>query len=138
MTTSLSFYNGIDVITPNHFEAERCVNNIKDIAIIGKTLLTNMNFKAVLITRGEKGISLFQKNEKKIIHEYFPSKVVNVSDVSGAGDTVIAIFSLCMASGATYSEAVELSNLAAGIVVNKLGTATLTIQELKNTLECTL
>ena len=128
--TDLSFYNGVDIITPNHFEAERCVNNT-DINVIGKTLLTNMNFKAVLITRGEKGISLFQKNEKKIIHEYFPSKVVNVSDVSGAGDTVIAIFSLCVASGATYSEATEISNLAAGIVVNKFGTATLTIQELK-------
>lgn len=133
----LSFYNGVDVITPNHVEAERCVDN-KDINVIGKTLLTNMNFKAVLITRGEKGISLFQKNEKKIIHEYFPSEVVSVSDVSGAGDTVIAIFSLCMGSGATYSEATEISNLAAGIVVNKLGTATLTIKELKSILESTL
>ena len=132
----LSFYNGLHVITPNHFEAEKSVLNSKgDIIKIGKYILSKMNFKSVLITRGEKGMSLFEKNRKKIIHTYFPSKVVNVSDVSGAGDTVIGVFSLCLASGSTFQEATEISNIAAGIVVAKLGTATVSKQELKNFLK---
>lgn len=134
--SDLSFYNGVDIITPNHFEAEKSVNlNSLDIKEIGRKILNEMNFKSILITRGEKGMSLFEKNEENIIHTYFPSKVVNVSDVSGAGDTVIGIFSLCVASGANFIEASEISNLAGGIVVAKLGTATLSIEELKESLK---
>jgi len=131
----LSFYNGVDIITPNHFEAERSLPNSidkSDIIKVGKTLLSKMNFKSILITRSEKGMSLFEKNEKNIIHTYFPSRVVNVCDVSGAGDTVISVFSLCLAAGSNFQESAEISNFAAGIVVTKLGTATITNQELKN------
>ena len=131
----LSFYNGVDIITPNHFEAEKALVNSRDnndIIKVGKELLSKMNFKFILITRGEKGMSLFEKIGEKIKHTYFPSKVVNVSDVSGAGDTVIGILSLCLATGSTFQEATEIANIAAGIVVTKLGTATVSNQELKN------
>jgi len=130
----LSFYNGVDVITPNHYEAEKCGLNFgekTDIVKIGKILLSRMNFRSILITRGELGMSLFERKNKEIIHTYFPARVVDVSDVSGAGDTVIATFSLCLATDSTFLEAAEISNLAAGIVVSKLGTATVTNKELK-------
>lgn len=130
----LSFYNGVDVVTPNYSEAIKSLTlyNNMDIETIGKSLLSKMNFESILITRSEKGMSLFEKQGNKIIHTHFSSRVVNISDVSGAGDTVIAIFSLCVASGATFLEATEISNIAAGIVVSKLGTATVTVNELKN------
>lgn len=136
----LSFYNGIDILTPNHFEAERSAISMglikTNILEVGKLLLRKLDLKALLITRGEKGSSLFTRENYKTIHTYFsPPKVINVCDVSGAGDTVIATFSLSIASGANLIKASKISNIAAGIVVSKLGTATTTKDELKDFLK---
>ena len=78
-------------------------------------------------------MSLFEKKER-ITHELFPTEAREVFDVTGAGDTVIGVFALCMASGATFREAAFLANHAAGIVVGKVGTATVSQSELKKVL----
>ncbi len=84
--------------------------------------------KALLITRGEEGMSLYE-SEGMVTH--IPTQVRAIYDVTGAGDTVIGIFSLCLAAGATFREAAEIANYAAGIVVGKVGTATVSREELR-------
>lgn len=132
-----SLYRGFDVITPNHHEAGRAVGmeirNEDDLSRVGATLLERFDFRAVLITRGEEGISLFEKSSK-VVHTPFPAEVKDVFDVTGAGDTVIGVFALCMAAGANFKEAAVLANHAAGIVVGKVGTATVSQEELKKSL----
>ena len=136
-STDFSLYQGLDIITPNQLEAARAVG--KEIAdsdglfLVGKTLLERYNFKAVLITRGEEGMSLFER-AKEVIHTSLPTKAREVFDVTGAGDTVIGVFALCLAAGANFREAAVLANHAAGIVVGKIGTATVSPEELKNSL----
>ncbi|MBU1704590.1 MAG: bifunctional hydroxymethylpyrimidine kinase/phosphomethylpyrimidine kinase, partial [Nanoarchaeota archaeon] len=83
----------------------------------------------VLVTRGDKGSTLFEKDGS--ITD-IPTKAKEVFDVSGAGDTVTAAAALAIASGASLKEAAEIANHAAGVVVGKVGTATCTIEELKN------
>ena len=84
----------------------------------------NANF---LITLSEKGMTLFAKNEKPF---YLPAQAKTVRDVSGAGDTVTALIAACLAAGANLNQAAGIASRAAGIVVGKLGTATVTTQEL--------
>lgn len=135
--SDFSLYQGFDVITPNHYEAGRAaacdIENGYTLNEAGKNLLEKYRFRALLITRGEEGMSLFEKNGK-IIHTNFPALAKEVYDVTGAGDTVIGVFALCLASGATFREAAMLANHAAGIVVGKVGTATATQEELKKVL----
>lgn len=136
-------YHGFDVITPNHHEAERAlgVENMndggagKDAAVkkAVKKLLHQLSLKALLITRGEKGMTLFEAGDG-LVQTNFPAEAKEVYDVTGAGDTVIGVFALSMAAGATFKEAALLANHAAGIVVGKVGTATVTRQELKKVL----
>jgi D-beta-D-heptose 7-phosphate kinase/D-beta-D-heptose 1-phosphate adenosyltransferase len=132
-----SLYQGLDIITPNHHEAGRAAGvelvDKDNLIQVGTALLDRYNFKAILITRGEEGMSLFEKKER-ITHELFPTEAREVFDVTGAGDTVIGVFALCMASGATFREAAFLANHAAGIVVGKVGTATVSQSELKKVL----
>jgi len=132
-----SLYKDFDIITPNHHEAGRAAGmdiiDGNDIAKIGKTLLKKFNFKALLITRGEEGMNLFESNDKTM-HTAFPAEAREVFDVTGAGDTVIGVLALCVASGATLKEAAALANIAAGIVVGKVGTATISLDELKEVL----
>jgi rfaE bifunctional protein kinase chain/domain len=132
-----SLYRGFDVITPNHHEAQRAVGDATavgaDLVKIGNEILDRHGFRALLITRGEDGMSLFEK-EGRIVHTLFPTLAKEVFDVTGAGDTVIGTFALCMASGASFREATALANAAAGIVVGKVGTATVTPEELRKTL----
>ena len=104
-----------------------------DIAKIGKTILKKFSFKALLITRGEEGMNLFEGNGETM-HTAFPAEAREVFDVTGAGDTVIGVLALCVASGATLKEAAALANIAAGIVVGKVGTATISLDELKEVL----
>ena len=85
----------------------------------------------MLITQGSEGMTLFEKDNI----EHFPTKAKEVFDVSGAGDTVVSAFTLSLASGASFKEAVIISNHAAGVVVGKRGTATVSIEELKKSLE---
>ena len=129
-----SYYKGVDVLTPNYQEALKAVENLcphcvkkSDLGDVGKKLLQRLKCKAVLITLGEKGMCLFEKG--KVIN--IPTLAQDVFDVSGAGDTVIATFSLAICAGATMEEAAYVSNYAAGIVVGKMGISTVTQEEIK-------
>jgi D-beta-D-heptose 7-phosphate kinase/D-beta-D-heptose 1-phosphate adenosyltransferase len=98
---------------------------------MGGKLLKYLNSN-VLITRGEKGMSLFEMSGK--IWQ-IPSKAKEVYSLIGAGDTVVATISLALASGADLEEAAALANIAAGIKVGKIGTASVSIEEIKNGIE---
>ncbi|MBU0628039.1 MAG: D-glycero-beta-D-manno-heptose-7-phosphate kinase [Nanoarchaeota archaeon] len=125
----LNFYKDVTLITPNTKEAIE-MTGIEDIESTGKHLLKQLN-SPILITRGEKGMSLFEKEEITNI----PTKAKEVYDVSGAGDTVVAALTISLTAGATLKEAATLANHAAGIKVGKLGTSTVTIDEIRQSLE---
>jgi rfaE bifunctional protein kinase chain/domain len=129
-----SLYEGFDIITPNHYEAgyaaEEEIVNGQDHVRVGTKLMRKFAFRAILITRGESGMSLFER-DGGMRHTAFPAEAREVFDVTGAGDTVIGVLALCLASGASFREAAYLANHAAGIVVGKVGTATVTREELK-------
>lgn len=126
-----SLYSDVDLITPNHVEAARALHREfageDDVIRGGKALLKKLHVKGVLITRGEEGMTLFEHNGDITA---IPAVAREVFDVTGAGDTVIGVFALSVAAGATYREAAVLANHAAGIVVGKVGTATVTREEL--------
>ncbi|MBN1626617.1 MAG: D-glycero-beta-D-manno-heptose-7-phosphate kinase [Deltaproteobacteria bacterium] len=130
------YYHGTDVITPNHHEAEAfCGFRIKDEESLnraGRKILDDLNCRTVLITRGKDGMTLFQNNSLPLP---IPTVARNVFDVSGAGDTVIAVFCLGLASGMDTATAAMISNLAAGIVVGKVGTSVANIDELKKAVD---
>lgn len=130
------YYQGVTVITPNRKEAfsaaslagKKYVSNLNE---AGQILLKRFSCQAVLVTLGEEGMVLFEKNGAVT---KIPTAAQEVYDVSGAGDTVIAVLTMALAAGASMKEAAWISNKAAGIVVGKLGTATLTPQELKESI----
>ena len=126
-----SYYKGVTAITPNHHEAAQAAGikarDNKSILKIGKTLLKKLNCEGVLVTLGENGMQLFQKNGT-ITH--IPTVAQEVFDVSGAGDTVISAFTLALALGVDMKDAAYVSNIAAGIVVGKVGIAVITQKEL--------
>lgn len=128
------FYKGAGLITPNVAEASQGsgveIRDEKSLIRAGKALLNRLACGAVLITRGEEGMSLFEK--KDITH--IPTVARHVFDVTGAGDTVIASFALAYASGATLQEAAIVANHAAGIVVGEVGTAVVTPEKLRQSL----
>ncbi|MGD0276339.1 MAG: D-glycero-beta-D-manno-heptose-7-phosphate kinase [Syntrophales bacterium] len=135
--SDFSLYQGFDIITPNHLEAGLAadieIQNGRDVIRAGTVLLERYDFKALLITRGEQGMSLFER-DGGIRHTHLPTQAKEVYDVTGAGDTAIGIFALAMASGSTFQEAAVLANHAAGIVVGKAGTSTVSRDELKRAL----
>jgi rfaE bifunctional protein kinase chain/domain len=131
-------WRGLTVIKPNRSEAFLAAGILSDdgnaapsqdadLKRVGETLLKKWETENVLITLGEQGMMLFQ--EKETPH-YIPTKAREVFDVSGAGDTAIALFTLGLACGATPTEAAEIANHASAVVVSKLGTATVTRDEL--------
>jgi D-glycero-beta-D-manno-heptose-7-phosphate kinase len=128
----LSLYKGVTVITPNTSEAEKVlgfkIKDEKSLIKAGDTLLDKLDCEAVLITRGENGMSVFQKDLDPI---HIPTFAQEVFDVSGAGDTVISVFSLALSAGADMEDAAFLANIAGGIVVGKVGVATVTTDELE-------
>jgi rfaE bifunctional protein kinase chain/domain len=132
-----SLYHGFDIITPNHHEAGNAageeMQNGRDHVRVGMKLMQRYDFKAILVTRGEEGLSLFER-DGRMRHTPFPTEAREVYDVTGAGDTVIGVYALCMAAGASFREAAYIANHAAGIVVAKVGTATVTREELKKVL----
>jgi len=134
--SDFSLYRGCDLITPNHQEMERALGmelkNNDDITNGGRTLIRKFDFGALLVTRGEEGMSLFENNGR-VTH--ISTVARDVFDVTGAGDTVIGVFALCVAAGATFREASALSNHAAGIAVGKVGTAPVYQDELKKRYE---
>jgi D-beta-D-heptose 7-phosphate kinase/D-beta-D-heptose 1-phosphate adenosyltransferase len=99
---------------------------INDLKRAGKELLRYLKLDSLLITLGEEGMYLFEASQ--ITH--IPTQAQEVFDVSGAGDTVVANFTLSLACGASKLEAAHIANLAAGIVVSKIGTATISRKEL--------
>jgi len=134
-----SLYQGFDVITPNHHETERALGignhnggtqNRRIVSQLIRALFDRYRFRALLITKGEKGMSLYER-DGGITHTRLAAEAREVFDVTGAGDTVIGVFTLALASGASFKEAAVLANHAAGIVVGKIGTATVSRKELK-------
>lgn len=130
-----SYYKGVTVVTPNHLEAIQAagVHGDDDHAInqAGDILRQRLGCECVLVTRGEKGMSLFESNG---VHWHIPTVARQVYDVTGAGDTVIGTLALAMATGASIRDGAILANHAAGIVVGMVGTATATARQLTEAL----
>lgn len=125
------YYKGVTAITPNHHEAAQAagvkMKDMDSIAKVGKALLNKLKCEAVLLTLGESGMQLFEK-QGRVTH--IPTVAQDVFDVSGAGDTVIGTFTLALAAGANMQDAAKVSNFAAGIVVGKVGIGVVTQEEL--------
>ena len=122
-------YRGATLLTPNRGEFRQVAGRWKDEADLAKRaelLRSELDLEALLVTRSEEGMSLFSSTGA--MHE--PTQAQEVYDVSGAGDTVIATLGLMMAAGVNMQDAVRIANRAAGIVVGKLGTATVSREEL--------
>jgi D-beta-D-heptose 7-phosphate kinase/D-beta-D-heptose 1-phosphate adenosyltransferase len=125
-------YRRVSLLTPNLSEAERAfgapIEDRKDLGVAAKRILSSLRCDAVLITRGEQGMSLFEQ-EKRPLH--IGATAREVFDVTGAGDTVIATMAMALSVGASATEAALLANYAGGLVVMKRGTATLSADELQ-------
>lgn len=125
------YYAGVSIVTPNNLEASFAsgveITDSKSLHKAGEILFNRLGCDALLITRGEHGMSLFEPHSD--VH--VPTVAQEVYDVSGAGDTVIGVLALALAAGANFREAAVLANFAAGVVVGKIGTATVTKAELK-------
>ncbi|AXH64201.1 MULTISPECIES: bifunctional D-glycero-beta-D-manno-heptose-7-phosphate kinase/D-glycero-beta-D-manno-heptose 1-phosphate adenylyltransferase HldE [Providencia] len=125
-------YRGATLLTPNMSEFEAivgpCKNN-QDVEEKGMKLLHSLELKALLITRSEQGMSLIRRDEAPL---HLPTQAQEVFDVTGAGDTVIGVLAASIASGRPLHEACALANAAAGVVVGKLGTSTVSPIELEN------
>lgn len=125
-------YRGATLLTPNMSEFEAivgpCKNN-QDVEEKGMKLLQSLELKALLITRSEQGMSLIRRDEAPL---HLPTQAQEVFDVTGAGDTVIGVLAASIASGRPLHEACALANAAAGVVVGKLGTSTVSPIELEN------
>jgi len=125
------YYKEVTTLTPNNKEASSATGiNIKDdrsLIKCGNFILKKLGSKSLIITRGEKGMTIFENGQV----EHLPTVAKEVFDVTGAGDTVISVVSTMLALNAPLRESAILSNIAAGIVVGKIGTATVNIDELK-------
>lgn len=132
--TDFERYKGATLLTPNMSEFEAVVGHCEteqDIIEKGHALIKKYGFKALLVTRSEKGMTLLQL-DKPLLH--LPTQAKEVYDVTGAGDTVIATLAASLAAGTSLEEACFFANAAAGIVVGKLGTSTVTQVELEDAL----
>jgi len=130
-------YKNATSMTPNTKEALQCIKAKEsetetEFKENGKKLLKKLNLKNLLITRSEKGMSIFENEstENGDIND-IPTFAKEVYDVTGAGDTVIAVYTLAASTGASFYEAAKIANAAAGIVVGRIGTSTVTVNELK-------
>ena len=128
---NFSVYRPATVITPNTAEAEHAsgisISGTKELIRAGRKILKESGIEHLLITRGEEGMALFENNSR-ITH--IPTVAQEVFDVTGAGDTVISTLALSLISGLSMLSAAVLANIAAGIVVGKLGTASVSPDEL--------
>jgi len=124
-------YRRASVVTPNQLEAEQAtgkrIRTAADLAAAGRRLLSDLACRAVLLTRGEHGMSLFERGEPPF---HVQTAAREVFDVTGAGDTVVASLALALCAGAALKEAAVLANHAAGVAVGKLGTAVVGPDEL--------
>jgi len=131
-------FKGITVVTPNEPEVEEALHlrlddDFNTVKTAGKALLRESQARSILITRGSQGMVLFERGKGPFLIPIFGTP--DIVDVTGAGDTVISVFTLALASGASSRDAARLANYAGGIVVMKKGTATLTAQELRQAIE---
>jgi len=123
-------YKNVTCLTPNHFEAS-LVSGMKaesdsQVKTCGQNILKKLNARSLIITRGEKGMAVFEKNKTTFI----ATSAKEVYDVTGAGDTVIAVLTAVLACGEGILKSASIANKAAGIVVGKFGTASVTREEL--------
>jgi rfaE bifunctional protein kinase chain/domain len=130
----LTAYRGLTACTPNESEVEDALDVTIDDRLpvlerAGRSLLKRTRMKAVLITRGSRGMALFEPGKKTVHIPIFGSD--QIADVTGAGDTVMATLTLALAAGGTFEEAARLANYAGGLVVMKRGTATVSAAELR-------
>jgi rfaE bifunctional protein kinase chain/domain len=127
-------FRDITAATPNQPEAEatlkRTFGSEGDLRLAGRELLQGMQAEGILITRGSQGVALFQADESSCTFPAAVRRESEVVDPTGAGDTVAAVFTLALTSGASMRIAAYLANIAGGEVVRKVGAATLTGQEL--------
>ncbi len=125
------YYKGASLITPNIHEASFGsgikIMDEQTLREAGRVLLKKLQLRSILITQGDNGMTLFEKNGK-ITH--IPTLAKEVYDVTGAGDTVISVFTLCHASGLPLREAADIANHAAGNVVGKRGNAVVTPEDI--------
>jgi len=140
------YYRAVTAITPNRKELENAIRNLKiqdtanrfkintdklftdkDVDLAAREILEYLNLDSILVTLGEQGMKLLEKNGRLT---HIPTQAQEVFDVSGAGDTVISTFTLALCAGASKLEAAHIANFAAGIVVGKLGTAVTSPKEL--------
>lgn len=127
-------YRGASLITPNLAEFEAVMGpsaNEQDLVDKGAELISQLQLEALLITRGEHGMTLIRPNAPEL---HLPARAQEVYDVTGAGDTVISVLAAALAAGEKLTDAVMLANLAAGLVVGKLGTAAISAPELRRAL----
>ncbi len=120
-------YIGATSMTPNRKEAMECLglDRVDDVEALGKKLKSELDLTNLLLTRSEEGMSLFEDGISNI-----PTFAKEVYDVTGAGDTVISVFTLAAAAGASWHEAAKIANTAAGVVVGRMGTSTVTKDEI--------
>ncbi len=129
---NMEFYRGFSLITPNKkeasFAAQKSIETFEDLKEAGRKIIHRLQCENLVVTLGAEGMALFKKEGAFL---RVPTFAKEVFDVSGAGDTVVSVLTLALSSGASLNEAVVLANTAAGIVVGKLGTATVTASEIK-------
>ena len=132
--TGFQKYMGATIITPNLAEFESVVGaskNEQELVDKGLGLVRDLSLDALLITRGEHGMTLIRPNSPEL---HLPARAQEVFDVTGAGDTVISVIAAAVAAGESISDATALANLAAGLVVGKLGTAAISGPELRRSM----
>jgi len=127
-------YKGLTACTPNESEVEQALgvridDDVRVLERAGRTVLERTRHRAVLITRGSRGMALFQPNVPTVHIPIFGSD--EIADVTGAGDTVMATVTLALAAGASFEMAARLANYAGGLVVMKRGTASVSARELR-------
>lgn len=131
-TDNFEYYQGMDVITPNHHEAGAyCGKEIVDKSTLlecGREMLARLQCGSILITQGKEGMTLFEEDGTT---SHIPTVARKVFDVTGAGDTVISTMALGLAAGMDLKTAALVSNYAAGIVVGEVGTSVVRAEELK-------
>lgn len=134
-------FPGVTAATPNEEEAAAAAGTTlyngegdERVTQVAKTLQETLDCEAVLVTRGSRGMALLERAREDVL--FIPVYGTDqVADVTGAGDTVIATFTLALAAGASYAEAAKLANYGGGIVVMKMGTATVSNEELRRAIE---
>lgn len=136
-TENFKKYKNVTCITPNSKEAWEGMSMIpkegeEEIDELGEKILKTLKAQSILITRGPNGMSLFEKGKKQA---RIKATAKEVYDVTGAGDSVISVLTLALASGASVKDAAKIANYAGGIVVGKLGTATVSQEELLEALK---